>query len=109
MLALPAIELQREKNTMHKTLMKKAQWLAAAVGTVTLLAACGGGGGNEPVAPVGPSLVVGTDVPVTVEQSATGVVDFAKTQLAATSETSEPLVLGNAMLATDDASEPAAI
>jgi len=46
---------------------------------------------------------------VTVEQSATGVVDFAKTQLAATSETSDPLVLGEAKLATDDASEPADI
>ena len=109
MLAPQAIEHQREENTMRKTLMKKARWLAAAVGTVTLLAACGGGGGNDPVAPVGPSLVVGTDVPVTVEQSATGVIDFAKTQLAATSETSEPLVLGNAMLATDDSAEPADI
>ncbi len=92
---------------MHKTLTKKTLWLAAAVGTVTLLAACGGGGGSD--TPAGPALVMGTDVPVTVEQSATGVIDFAKSQLAATSETSEPLVLGDAKLATDDTAEPAEV
>ena len=91
---------------MHKTLMT-TRWLAVA-GAATLLAACGGGGGAT-TTPAGPTLVVGTDVPVTVEQSATGVVAFAKTQLAATSETSDPLVLGEAKLATDDASEPADI
>lgn len=90
---------------MHKTLIK-TRWLALA-GTAALLAACGGGGGTD--TPAGPKLVMGTEVPVTVEQSATGVVDFAKTQLAATSETSDPLVLGDAKLATDDAAEPADI
>ena len=91
---------------MHKTLIQ-TRWLAAVV-AATLLAACGGGGSST-AAPPGPTLVVGTDVPVTVEQSATGVVDFAKTQLAATSETSDPLVLGDAKLATDDTGEPAEI
>lgn len=89
---------------MHKTL--KTRWLTV-VGTATLLAACGGGGGST--TPAGPTLVMGTDVPVTVEQSATGVVDFAKTQLAATSESSDPLVLGEAKLAVDDSAEPAEI
>ena len=89
---------------MHKTLMT-IRWLAVA-GAAALLAACGGGTGSATATPAGPSLVVGTDVPVAVEQSATGVVDFAKTQLAATSETSDPLVLGEAKLATDDAAEP---
>lgn len=88
---------------MHKTLIK-TRWLAA-MGAATLLAACGGGS----TTPEGPTLVVGTDVPVTVEQSATGLVDFAKTQLAATSETSDPLLLGDAKLATDDTGEPAEI
>lgn len=89
---------------MHKTLIKRTQWLAAAVGTVALLAACGGGNDNS-----GPALVMGTDVPVTVEQSASGVIDFAKAQLLTTSETSEPLLLGDAKLATDDSAEPADI
>lgn len=88
---------------MHKTLIQ-TRWLVA-VGAATLLAACGGGGGSS----AGPTLIVGTDVPVTVEQSATGLVDFAKTQLAATSETSDPLVLGDAKLAIDDTGEPAEI
>lgn len=90
---------------MHKTL-NPTHWMAA-VGAATLLAACGGGSAS--ITPPGPTLVMGTDVPVAVEQSATGVVDFAKTQLAATSETSEPLVLGEAKLALDDAGEPADI
>lgn len=88
---------------MHKILMTN-RWLAA-LGTVALLTACGGGS----TTPAGPALVMGTDVPITVEQSATGVVEFAKTQLAATSETSDPLILGEAKLATDDAAEPADI
>jgi len=92
---------------MHKTLMTKTRWQAAAVGTVAMLAACGGSG--DSTTPAGPTLVLGTNVPVTVEQSATGVIDFAKKQLAATSETSEPLVLGDAKLATDDSDEPADI
>ena len=90
---------------MQKTL--KAHWLAVA-GTTALLTACGGGSnGDTAQTPV--MLVAGTDVPVTVEQSTKGVVDFAKAQLAATSETSEPLVIGNAKLATDDAAEPSGI
>ena len=57
---------------MHKTLMT-TRWLAVA-GAAALLAACGGGTGSATATPAGPSLVVGTDVPVAVEQSATGVV-----------------------------------
>ncbi|MES2948111.1 MAG: hypothetical protein V4858_06155 [Pseudomonadota bacterium] len=92
---------------MQKTLMK-TRWLAV-VGGASLLAACGGGGGNSTTQAPGPTLVVGTDVPVAVEQSAKGVIDFAQTQLVATSESSEPLVLGDAKLSTDDAAEPADI
>ena len=102
--ALPAIELRREEISMNKTLIKKTRWVAVAVGAVALLAACGGGSDHS-----GPALVMGTDVPVTVEQSASGVIDFAKAQLLTTSETSEPLLLGDAKLATDDSAEPADI
>ena len=92
---------------MNKTLIKKTRWVAVAVGAVALLAACGGG--NDSVTHTGPALVMGTDVPVTVEQSASGVIDFAKAQLLTTSETNEPLLLGDAKLATDDSAEPADI
>lgn len=90
---------------MHKTL-NPTPWMVA-VGAATLLAACGGG--SAAITPPGPTLVAGTEIPVAVEQSATGVVAFAKTQLAATSENSEPLVLGETKLALDDAAEPADI
>ena len=78
------------------------------LGAVALLTACGGGGGSTASTPTPPSagLVAGTDLPTSVEQSAKGVVDFAKTQLTATSETTEPLIVGDAKLAVDDTAEP---
>ena len=79
-----------------------------ALGTVALLVACGGGGGSTATTPTTPGagLVAGTDLPTAVEQSAKGVIDFAKTQLTATSETTEPLLVGDAKLAVDDTAEP---
>ena len=79
-----------------------------ALGTVALLTACGGGSSGTATTPTPPGagLVAGTDLPTSVEQSAKGVVDFAKTQLTATSETTEPLVVGDAKLAVDDTAEP---
>ena len=79
-----------------------------ALGTLALLTACGGDGGSTASTPTTPGagLVAGTDLPISVEQSAKGVIDFAKTQLAATSETTEPLVVGDAKLAIDDMAEP---
>lgn len=76
-----------------------------ALGTVALLTACGGGGGSTATTP-GAGLVAGTDLPISVEQSAKGVIDFAKMQLTTTSETTEPLVVGDAKLAIDDMAEP---
>ncbi len=91
---------------MHTSM--KHQWLAV-VGAASLLAACGGSGGNAVTTAPGSTQVAGTDLPVAVEQSAKGVIDFAKTQLAATSESSEPVLLGEAKLATDDTAEPSDI
>ena len=79
-----------------------------AIATLFALTACGGGN-NDVVTPTpmpGPVLVMGTDLPVTVEQSAMGLIDFAKTQLTATSETTDPLIVGEAKLAIDDTAEP---
>lgn len=91
---------------MQTSTLNVKQYLTA-LGTVALLTACGGGG-NTATAPTTPGagLVAGTDLPLSVEQSAKGVIDFAKTQLAATSETTEPLVVGDAKLAIDDMAEP---
>jgi hypothetical protein len=82
-----------------------------AVAAAALLAACGGGGTSTVVAtpPAGPAVVAGTDVPVDVQQSTTALVDYAKTQLAATSDKAEPVALGDAKLATSDSDEPSDI
>jgi uncharacterized lipoprotein YbaY len=85
----------------------RKQLLLVALGTVALLAACGGGGGSSEPAP--PAVVAGTDLPVAVEQSVKGVIDYAKAQIAATSETSDPQIIGNAKLFTDDTAEPSDI
>ncbi len=88
---------------MQTTLTKKP-WLAA-LSTVALLTACGGGSNYTSASPDA-SLVKGTDLPTSVEQSTKGLIDFAKTQLTATSETTEPMVVGDAKLAVDDTAEP---
>ena len=104
--ALLAIEPQREESTMQTQWMKRKLWLTS-LGAVALLTACGGGRSdnsyNEPPAV---AKVAGSDLPVTVEQSTMGLIDFAKAQVATTSETNDPLLLGEAKLATDDGAEP---
>lgn len=92
---------------MQTPILNKKQ-LLTTLGTVALLTACGGGGGSTATTPTPPGsgLVAGTDLPTAVEQSTKGVIDFGKTQLTATSETTEPLVVGEAKLATDDTAEP---
>lgn len=83
--------------------MTKINALACTLLVVGLLTACGGGSndyaGNLPT-------VSGTDVPVAATTGAAAVVTFAKDQLAKTSESSDPLVLGNAVLAVDDMGDP---
>ena len=68
---------------MQTTLSKHL--LLAALGTVALLSGCG------------------------AEQGTKGLIDYAKAQIMATSETSDPQNLGTAKLFTDDTAEPAEI
>ncbi len=94
---------------MQTNLKKQGVVVASAL---ALLAACGGGGGSTvSVAPPtqDPSLIAGTDLPVAVQQSTAALLAFAQTQLAATSDKTDPLVVGDAKLATDDSAEPSAI
>ena len=75
-----------------------------------LLAACGGGGGGDspaptPGTPSGP--VAGeSQVPVSATQSAQGAFSFVSSVAAAPDNAAEPLVLGEASLATSDTDEP---
>ena len=91
--------------------MRKLTGRTWALGAVTaaslaLLAACGGGGGGGSGGGDGGN-VAGTDVPVGVQQNVGDVVAFSKKLIANTSDSSEPVVLGDAKLATDDAGDPA--
>ena len=74
-----------------------------------LLVATGCGGGSNGYSTGAAATVAGTDVPVTATTDITAVVSFSKQQIAVTSELSDPLVLGNTMLAVDDTAEPASI
>lgn len=73
------------------------QGLAAGVLATLLLAACGGGDDNN---------VAGTDVPVAATTSSPRAVSFVRDVVARNSETAEPFVIGGAVLATSDSTEP---
>lgn len=93
--------------------MKHFPWRAAAAvlaGSLTL-AACGGGGGgfgrggDSPPGTPGPA----SEVPASAQQSVAGLIAYLKELIAASSDTSEPVVLGNAALPVDDTAEPAPV
>jgi hypothetical protein len=85
--------------------MAQYKWIAPTVVAVGLLVGCGGGGGSADLA----QTVPGTDVPVAAETNVGNVISFAQRQIATTSDSSDPLVLGSATLATSDSDEPADI
>jgi hypothetical protein len=85
---------------------------AAALGAgAVLLVACGGGDdvAPPPAAPPPPQVVSGSDVPLSATQSANAAFDFVAGVAANKSETAEPLVVGDATLATTDTEEPRAL
>jgi hypothetical protein len=80
--------------------------IAPSVLALGLLAACGGGGDGTPAT----QYVSGTtEVPVGVETQVGDVIVFSKAQIAASSDSAEPVVLADTVLATSDTDEPAEI
>lgn len=77
-----------------------------ACATGLLLAACGGGGGDRPAS--GP-LVPGSQVPLSATASADGAFDFVASVAANHDDGAEPLVVGDAVLATSETDEPRAV
>ncbi len=77
--------------------------LAMAVATVAL-AACGGGGGGGGAAPTDP--VAGSEIPNSATTSSDGAYTFVNGLAVAPNDTAEPLVAGDAVLATSDTDEP---
>lgn len=72
-----------------------------ALAVAAAVSACGsGGGGGGPTVPV-----VTTDVPASAQQSVSGLITFINGLIAATSETSEPILIGDAVLPIDDTAE----
>ncbi|MEO5795068.1 MAG: hypothetical protein ABIP34_09195 [Rhodoferax sp.] len=81
------------------------KWIAPAIVAVGLLAACGGGGD-------GPSTqyVSGTGVPAGAVTNVDDVIAFTKAEIANTSDSRDPVVLGDStVLATSDSADPAEI
>jgi hypothetical protein len=70
-----------------------------------LVTACGGGGGGMP-APPPVTTVSGSDIPVSATQDPKAAYDFVASVAASSSDSSEPLVAGDATLATSETDEP---
>ncbi|WP_394788173.1 hypothetical protein [Rhodoferax sp.] len=84
--------------------MLHIKWMAPGAVALGLLAACGGGGSSEP------QFVPGTGVPYGAQTRVDDVIAFAKAEIANTSDSRDPVVLGdNTTLATTDTDEPADI
>lgn len=80
---------------------------AIPLSALLLLASCGGGGGGGIATPADP-LVPGSEVPQSATTSADGAFAFVSGVAASTDDTAEPLVVGDAELATTDTEEPKA-
>ncbi|RCW76375.1 hypothetical protein [Pseudorhodoferax soli] len=88
--------------------MRTTPWIVPAAAVCVVLAGCGGGGGDGPGDGGGSAgNVPGTDVPAPVQTSIADVIAFAKSLIASTSETSDPVAIEGATLATSDTDEPA--
>ena len=79
--------------------------LPLIVASAALVTACGGGGGG-PAFPQAPTNVSGTEVPLSATQNADAAFQFVSTVAARKSETADPLLVGDATLATTDTEEP---
>lgn len=86
--------------------MLNIKCIASSAVALGLLAACGGGGRGD----LGPQYLAGTGVPVGAQAQVSEVVAFAQAQIVSTSDSSDPVVLGDAtQLAVSDSDDPADI
>ena len=86
--------------------MKKMHGLLALGAAALLVAGCGSSNNDGPAAPVTPvPPVVTTDVPSSATANSAGLVTFVNSQIGLSSETGEPILVGDAVLPTDDTTE----
>ncbi len=83
-----------------KLISLKSQPVLMALSAV-LLSACGSNSGGSAGA-----LVAGTDIPVTATETTAGVVSFANLSAAQSDDAAQPLVVGDAALASTETDEP---
>ncbi len=82
-----------------KLILLKSSSLLIAMSALAL-SGCGSSGNNAV------AFVTGTDIPVTATETTAGVVSFANLSVANTGDADEPLVVGDAALASSDTDEP---
>ena len=70
-----------------------------ALAVAAAVSACGSDGGGG----AAPPPVATTDVPASAQGSVSGLIAFMNGLIASTSETSEPILVGDAVLPVDDA------
>ena len=81
--------------------MKKMHAMILLGAASALLAACSSSSDDAPA----PTPVATTDIPSSATGSAAGLTAFVNGQIAATSDTSEPILVGDAVLPLDDSTE----
>jgi hypothetical protein len=84
---------------------KQIMTIAAAA---MLATACGGGSGGDTAVVNTDPPVAGTEVPVSATTSSAGAMAFMKSLAATSDNTANPIVVGDAVLATSDTDEPEA-
>jgi ABC-type glycerol-3-phosphate transport system substrate-binding protein len=80
--------------------MKKLHGIALIGAAALLLAACGSSD-NGPATPA----AAATDIPASAAQDSAGLLAFVNGQIGASSDTGEPIVIGDAVLPTDETTE----
>jgi hypothetical protein len=80
--------------------------LCTITASAALLAACGGSGGGAVLPTGGPANAPGSDVPLAATQNPDAAFDFVASVAAMSSDSSEPLAVGDATLATTDTDDP---
>ena len=84
--------------------MNKTHALILAGASALVLAGCGSSGGDDAPAPTPPAAV--SDIPSSATGSAAGLVTYVNQQIGSSSDTAEPLVVGDATtLPVDDTTE----
>ena len=82
---------------------------ATLLGAILLMSGCGGGSSSSVDDPAPIAMVGGTDVPVSATQSLAGTLAFATQLQATSSDSGDPVVLGDAVLVSDDSAEPSGV